>query len=204
MKTIKLFTIFSLCDDIINLDLRSDLENLNITNCVLIIQKNKFKCITEDKQVVCYYTYDSQSEFENDIYTLSKGIWINTEKIDDKHNDSFWYYNESILIVPIKCSNKNIKYLAIESRGEIKAYFEENGSTYRGEQCIKEANSMSLNDDDINRLQQNDMFIQNNWFACIGLNSDYECITDDFDICYTYDECIEMIIQIRDEIEDYI
>ena len=105
--------------------------------------------------------------------------------VDDKHIDSFWYYDSVIAII----RDAGIA-VHIEAHGDIGVYFETDGELYKDENAVNEAIERNLNDDDLKKLSEHDGWSNNNWFE-IFVEDESTGEGDYIDsIYYDYEEAI--------------
>jgi len=110
------------------------------------------------------------------------------KKIGKNRQDSFWYDGQIAVI------DTDHGMYSLEACGEKRVMFEENGDDYCGYRAVEEAWNRKLTDKGLNKIDQFDGWINNNWFEVV-------CIKDDFvdsaigDVADTYDEGILMLKQ---------
>lgn len=115
---------------------------------------------------------------------------ILTKKIDYNKNDSFWYYGDQILTHTFADGSK----LIAESAGEQEVQLEENGTYFRGDDTVVEADNLNFTDEDLHKIENHDGWRFNNWFAIRELDASDNCSGDDIAICHDYDELLSMFI----------
>jgi len=120
------------------------------------------------------------------------------KKIAKNKADAFWYYNQDIARVQFPNGTK----LYAESRGEIAVAFEENGIYYKGDQAVKEAESLNFTDKKLAKLGQHDLWRNNNWFVVVKVDINGNTISDDLAIGHDYDEIIELLVETAKEVYD--
>jgi len=115
---------------------------------------------------------------------------VNTivSKLGEDKKDSFWYKGDG----QIATVEHKGRIISIETRGEIRVCFEEDGDVFKNEQAVTEALERDLKDKDLNKLSEHDGWGNNNWFAFVEIDKDGNDISDDYDVAYDYDEAIEM------------
>ena len=107
---------------------------------------------------------------------------IITPKIANDKDDAFWYYGCEIAIIEF-----NNRKLIVESRGEIRVQFDENGEVFRNDRAIEEAEDRNFNDMSLIGISDFDGFHNNNWFVICELDTTNN-IGDDLEISHSYDE----------------
>lgn len=118
---------------------------------------------------------------------------IGTKKISEDKQDSFWYYGKTIGSVKLKNGNT----LYGESRGEIKVSFGEDQPSYSGDEAVKMAESLNLNDAGLDALSGHDGFSLANWFSFTEVDENDEVIDGDWNIYSSYDEVITFLSDIE-------
>lgn len=98
-------------------------------------------------------------------------------------NDSMFYFNKHIATL-----TKGNRTVIVESAGEMKAYFKENGDCYQNEVLAKELKKRKTTDKGLTKIGSNDMIGLNNWFRIF---SDNDPTRLDEEIAHTYDDAIE-------------
>lgn len=101
-------------------------------------------------------------------------------------NDSMHYFGQHIATV-----EKNNKKLIIESAGEMKAYFEEDGRCYQNEDLAKEMRKRGTTDRQLSKLGRNDMIGMNNWFRIVSEDG-----SGKEEIAHTFDDAIRFAKQL--------
>lgn len=130
---------------------------------------------------------------DNDILEHSK--WLNglnkvkiyQDKIDDEHNDSFWYDG---LIATKYTLNNMYKLIAC---GEIKIIQNDKKGNYKGMYDVKARDNFDTpkNDTELEKCYNNEngyVMIYNNWFEILDENGDSVA-----DIYGNYDDAIEAL-----------
>ena len=121
------------------------------------------------------------------------------DKIADNKVDSFWYHGD--IIAEIELPNKH--KLIAETRGAIEMRFEENGTKFVGYNAVTEAMNLDWTDSHLHSLSDDDLWIFNNWFVVVEIDEHGELISDDLAVAGDYDEAIEYLQEIYDELENY-
>lgn len=121
------------------------------------------------------------------------------DKIADNKVDSFWYHGDIIAEIELPDGHK----LIAETRGAIEIRFEENGTKFVGSNAVTEAINLGLTDTYLNKLIDDDLSIYNNWFVIVEINSEGELLSDDLAIAGDYNEAIEMLQEVYDELKNY-
>jgi len=126
-------------------------------------------------------------------------IQIITPKIAENKQNSFWYYNETIAAI-----TKGDQAVNVMASGDIRVYFDEedvkNHYYFEGSDAVEEAYRRSLTDADIDKLMEQDRFLNNNWFDV----NDYGNYDVAVDAAWddTYDEAIALGVQYVNELYD--
>ncbi len=97
-------------------------------------------------------------------------------------NDSMHYFGKQIATI-----EKDGKKLIVESAGEMKAYFKENGECFQNEDLAKEMRKRGTTDRQLSVLGRNDMISLNNWFRISDDSTGYE-----MGIAHTFDDAIAL------------
>jgi hypothetical protein len=128
---------------------------------------------------------------------MRKGLLFETitEKIADNKNDSFWYRGKDIARVQFP----NGKKLYAEAQGDIAIYFEEDGDKFKNQNAVDKAIELGLTDEDLDKLNDHDGWINNNWFCIIMVDINGDVCSDDLAIGDDYDHAIELLKQVADE-----
>lgn len=121
------------------------------------------------------------------------------DKIADNKVDSFWYHGD--IIAEIELPNKH--KLIAETRGEIEMRFEENGTKFVGDNAVTEAMNLDWTDVELQELFEKDLCFFSNWFVVVEIDEDGELLSDDLGVCGDYNEAIEMLQEVYDELENY-
>lgn len=115
---------------------------------------------------------------------------------EENREDAFWYRGCNIARMQIP----NGKKLYVDTCGEIRLQFEEDGMAYKNSQATDMARDLNLVDEDLNKIGRDfDGWGMNNWFAIIEVNIDGDCISDDLGICHDYDHAIEILKEVHAE-----
>ena len=117
---------------------------------------------------------------------------------EDRKDNAFWYYDEEILSVNLP----NRERLIVESRGEIRIQFvndEDYDHYLEGFQAVEHANKKKYTDNDINN-EDKVIWDMNNWFAIVKVDADNNVISDDLGIAHDYDEAIDTLIEVYNEL----
>lgn len=121
------------------------------------------------------------------------------DKIADNKVDSFWYHGD--IIAEIELPNKH--KLIAETRGAIEMRFEENGTKFVGDNAVTEAINLDWTDVELQKLFSEDLCFFSNWFVVVEIDEDGELLSDDLGVCGDYNEAIEMLQEVYDDIENY-
>ena len=121
------------------------------------------------------------------------------DKIADNKIDSFWYHNEIIAEIELPNGHK----LIAETRGAIEMRFEENGTKFVGDNAVTEALNLDWTDSHLHSLSDDDLWIYNNWFVVVEIDAEGELVSDDLAVAGDYDEAIEYLQEVYDELENY-
>lgn len=121
------------------------------------------------------------------------------DKIADNKVDSFWYHGD--IIAEIELPNKH--KLIAETRGAIEMRFEENGTKFVGDNAVTEAMNLDWTDVELQKLFSEDLCFFSNWFVVVEIDEHGELLSDDLAIAGDYDEAIEYLQQVYDELENY-
>lgn len=122
---------------------------------------------------------------------------IITEKISDKHLNSFWYHEKMIASIDLPNGNT----LIAESSGEIEMSFKVDGKNFYGSKAIKKANKNKLNDINLLEYLNSDFFTLTNWFRILEIDCNGECISDDIALASDYIEAIEKLTEVYETIK---
>jgi hypothetical protein len=120
------------------------------------------------------------------------------DKIADNKIDSFWYHGDIIAEIELPDGHK----LIIETRGAIEIRFKENGTKFVGDNAVTEAYNLDLVDSDLDNLMNDDLCILTNWFVVIEIDYEGTLIGDDLAIGSDYNEAIELLQQVYDDIKN--
>ncbi len=120
------------------------------------------------------------------------------DKIAENKIDSFWYHGDIIAEIELPDGHK----LIAETRGEIEMRFEENGTKFLGDNAVTEAINLDWTDSDLNKLSDDDLSIFNNWFVVVEIDEEGELVSDDLAIAGDYDEAIEMLLEIYNDLNN--
>lgn len=101
-------------------------------------------------------------------------------------NDSMHYFGQHIATV-----TKNKRKLIVESAGEMKAYFEENGDCFQNEDLRTEMYKRGTTDRQLSALGRNDMIGLNNWFRIMD-----DATGEEIGIAHTFDDSISFAKQL--------
>lgn len=121
------------------------------------------------------------------------------DKIADNKLNSFWYRGDCIAEIELPNKHK----LIAETRGAIEMRFEENGTKFVGDNAITEAMNLDWTDVELQELFEKDLCFFSNWFVVVEIDEDGELISDDLALAGDYDEAIEMLQEVYDEIDNY-
>lgn len=119
------------------------------------------------------------------------------EKIADNKVDSFWYHNEIIAEIELPNGHK----LIAETRGAIEMRFEENGTKFVGDNAVTEALNLDWTDVELQELFGEDLCFFSNWFVVVEIDEHGELLSDDLGVCGDYDEAIEMLQEVYDDLD---
>ena len=108
-------------------------------------------------------------------------IKIHTKRLP-RRNDSMFYYGKHIATL-----TKGDVKLYVESAGEIKAAFKENGECYSNEALDKQLKKRKTTDRGLSTLGLNDLILNNNWVRIINETSG----GDEEGIVCNYDDAIQ-------------
>lgn len=120
------------------------------------------------------------------------------DKIADNKIDSFWYHGEIIAEIELPDGHK----LIAETRGTIEMRFEENGTKFVGDNAVTEAINLDWTDVELYELFSEDLCFFSNWFVVIEIDAEGELISDDLGVVDDYNEAIEMLQEIYDDLKD--
>jgi hypothetical protein len=123
---------------------------------------------------------------------------IIVDKIADNKIDSFWYHGEIIAEIELPDGHK----LIAETRGTIEMRFEENGTKFVGDNAVTEAINLDWTDVELYELFSEDLCFFSNWFVVIEIDAEGELISDDLGVVDDYNEAIEMLQEIYDDLKD--
>ena len=104
-------------------------------------------------------------------------------------NDSMHYYGEHIATV-----EKNKRKLIVESAGEMRACFTEDGANYLNEDLKAELRKRGTTDRQLSVLGKNDFISLNNWFRIMDDATEVE-----LGIAHTFDDAISLAKQLIKE-----
>jgi len=121
------------------------------------------------------------------------------DKLADNKIDSFWYHGEIIAEIELPAGHK----LIAETRGAIEMRFEENGTKFVGDNAITEALNLDWTDSHLHCLSDDDLWIFNNWFVVVEIDENGELISDDLGVVDDYNEAIEMLQEVYDDLNNY-
>lgn len=121
------------------------------------------------------------------------------DKLADNKLDSFWYYGETIAEIELPNGHK----LIAETQGAIEMRFEENGTKFVGDNAVTEALNLDWSDSDLHSLNDDDLFIFTNWFVVVEIDEHGELVSDDLAIADDYNDAIEYLQEVYDELEIY-
>jgi hypothetical protein len=121
------------------------------------------------------------------------------DKIADNKVDSFWYHGDIIAEIELPNGHK----LIAETRGAIEMRFEENGTKFVGDNAVTEAINLDWTDVELQKLFSEDLCFFSNWFVVVEIDADGELLSDDLGVCGDYDEAIEMLQEVYDELKNY-
>ena len=121
------------------------------------------------------------------------------DKIADNKVDSFWYHGDIIAEIELPAGHK----LIAETRGAIEMRFEENGTKFVGDNAVTEAINLDWTDIELQKLFSEDLCFFSNWFVVVEIDADGELLSDDLGVCGDYDEAIEMLQEVYDELKNY-
>ncbi len=124
-------------------------------------------------------------------------VIIHVPQISGHRKESFWYYDQHIATLEREDLGLRVY---IESAGEQRVHFSDNGPRFSGEKAVKEAKRLGWGD---KRLNRDAYFSLNNWFDVTadwgGVNEDpwsllYTPSSSDGEVAisYKYDEAIEV------------
>ena len=120
------------------------------------------------------------------------------DKIADNKIDSFWYHNDIIAEIELPAGHK----LIAETRGAIEMRFEENGTKFVGDNAVTEAINLDWTDVELQKLFSEDLCFFSNWFVVVEIDAEGELISDDLGVVDDYNEAIEMLQEIYDDLKD--
>jgi hypothetical protein len=108
-----------------------------------------------------------------------KAVKFLVEKISDKHQEAFWYFDQTIA----KCGN-----FVMTAEGDIQLTFPD-GHSARGQKAVDYAKTKGYTDKKLAnpKIEWN----LNNWFSIAELIDG--AVYDDAAIAHSYDEAIEML-----------
>lgn len=121
------------------------------------------------------------------------------DKIADNKVDSFWYHGDIIAEIELPAGHK----LIAETRGAIEMRFEENGTKFVGDNAVTEAINLDWTDVELQKLFGEDLCFFSNWFVVVEIDEHGELLSDDLGVCGDYDEAIEMLQEVYDELKNY-
>ena len=120
------------------------------------------------------------------------------EKIADNKIDSFWYHGDIIAEIELPNGHK----LIAETRGAIEMRFEENGTKFVGDNAVTEALNLDWTDVELYELFSEDLCFFSNWLVVVEIDAEGELISDDLGVVDDYNEAIEMLQEIYDDLKD--
>lgn len=120
------------------------------------------------------------------------------DKIADNKIDSFWYHGDIIAEIELPAGHK----LIAETRGAIEMRFEENGTKFVGDNAVTEAINLDWTDVELYKLFSEDLCFFSNWFVVVEIDAEGELISDDLGVVDDYNEAIEMLQEIYDDLKD--
>ena len=123
---------------------------------------------------------------------------IIVDKIADNKVDSFWYHGDIIAEIELPDGHK----LIAETRGTIEMRFEENGTKFVGDNAVTEALNLDWTDVELYKLFSEDLCFFSNWFVVVEIDAEGELISDDLGVVDDYNEAIEMLQEIYDDLKD--
>ena len=123
---------------------------------------------------------------------------IIVDKLADNKIDSFWYHGEIIAEIELPDGHK----LIAETRGTIEMRFEENGTKFVGDNAVTEALNLDWTDVELYELFSEDLCFFSNWFVVVEIDAEGELISDDLGVVDDYNEAIEMLQEIYDDLKD--
>lgn len=120
------------------------------------------------------------------------------DKLADNKIDSFWYHGDIIAEIELPAGHK----LIAETRGAIEMRFEENGTKFVGDNAVTEAINLDWTDVELYKLFSEDLCFFSNWFVVVEIDAEGELISDDLGVVDDYNEAIEMLQEIYDDLKD--
>jgi len=99
-------------------------------------------------------------------------------------NDSMFYFGKHIATV-----TDGIYTIIVESAGEMRAAFSENGKAYQNEDLAKQLSARGYTDKKLNKIGSNDLISLNNWFRIFSDNDPTDLHED---IAHNYDDAIAL------------
>ena len=121
------------------------------------------------------------------------------DKIADNKVDSFWYHGDIIAEIELPAGHK----LIAETRGAIEMRFEQYGTKFVGDNAVTEAINLDWTDVELQKLFSEDLCFFSNWFVVVEIDADGELLSDDLGVCGDYDEAIELLQEVYDELKNY-
>lgn len=107
-------------------------------------------------------------------------------KRQPRRNDSMFYFGKHIATVTV-----GRRVIAVESAGEMRACFTEDGDNFLNEQLAKELKSRGTTDRGLSSIGKNDFITLNNWFRLTDLETERE-----LGIAHTYDDAIALATEV--------
>lgn len=120
------------------------------------------------------------------------------DKIADNKIDAFWYHNDIIAEIELPNGHK----LIAETRGEIEMRFEQDGTKFVGSNAVTEALNLDWTDSHLYILFSQDLCFFSNWFVVVEIDENGELVSDDLAMAGDYDEAIEYLQEVYDELKD--
>lgn len=144
---------------------------------VFIAQKNEnTSLIRTDKDSSLEYLVPNEALklVSNDVK-----VKIHVKRLP-RRNEAMFYFRQHIATI-----TKGHRNIFVESAGEMKAYFTENGDCYHNDMLAKELRSRKTTDRGLSTLGSNDQILMNNWFSLYDESKGGEA-----EIAHTYDDAI--------------
>ena len=101
--------------------------------------------------------------------------------------ESFWYVGQVAIV------ETDHGTYSLEACGDIRVMFEENGEEYCNNRAVREALNRKLTDNDLNKINEFDGWIHNNWFEVVLIPKDGNDDVILGDVAYDYDDGITML-----------